>query len=106
MLVDTSDAANSTAKTYRGTKNDGRQAPHLWAMRFTVNILTSCPTQISATMGIDEGPLRWNIPDVCTYPPEVLGLEVSPSNASVKLAWFHRRCPVRCNFALHTNNRV
>ena len=54
MLVDTSDAANSTTKTYRGTKNDGRQAPHLWATRFTLNILTSSPTPISATMGIDE----------------------------------------------------
>ena len=105
MLVDTSDAANSTAKTYRGTKNDGRQAPHLWAMRFTVNILTSWPTQISATIGIQKVAFDGILMFAHT-PPEVLGLEVSPSNASVKLAWFHRRCPVRCNFALHTNNRV
>ena len=52
-------------------KNDGRQVTHLCVMRFSVNILTSGPTQISATMGMDEGPLRWNIPDVCSYPPEM-----------------------------------
>lgn len=64
-------SASSNGSSTIPFKNDGRQVTHLCAMRFSVNILTSRPIQISATMGIDEGPLRWNIVDVCRYPPEM-----------------------------------
>jgi len=75
--------------TCRSTKNDSRQATHLWAMRFTININLQPDADFrnkrneprkSSTFEADS--------------PNMSGLEVNPPKGSVKQAPLHRRRPV------------